>query len=131
MIRKAISASLAAAILSVVVYGQTQPASTKGYELYSWLVDGHWNYSLLPGTNRLKSYGEITAPAVVRRDTAGLKAELRKLQKGEEVVWMSDAPAGAGRSPDGRVLNVKHPSRSRIKNIKAFCDKLGIKLSLS
>lgn len=103
----------------------------KGYELYSWKIKGHWYYSLLPGTNRLKSYEEITAPGVVRRDAAGLKAELQKLPRGEEVFWMSDAPAGASKSATGQVLNVKHPSRTRIKGIKSMCEKLGIKLKLT
>ncbi len=103
----------------------------KGYELYSWKIKGHWYYSLLPGTNRPKTYDEITATSVVRRGAAGLKAGLQKLPKGEEVFWMSDAPAGASKSTAGQSLNVKHPSRQRIKGIKAMCDKLGIKLRLT
>ena len=131
MTGKIINACLIAVLVASATSGQTKPDSMKGYELYSWKVNNHWYYSLLPGTNRLKSYEEITAPAVVKRDTAGLKAELRKLSRGEEVIWMSDAPKGAGRSAEGRVLNVKHPSRTRIKSIKAICEKLGIKLNLS
>lgn len=103
----------------------------KGYELYSWKIKSHWYYSLLPGTNRLKSNEEITAPSVVRRDAAGLRSALQKLPRGEEVLWMSDAPAGADKSTAGQSLNVKHPSRNRIKGIKAICDKLGIKLRLT
>jgi hypothetical protein len=38
--------------------------SMKGYELYSWREksSGDWYFALLPGTNRLKTYDEITAP---------------------------------------------------------------------
>lgn len=131
MLRKLRIAGLAALLISLAAHGQTPHTSMKGYELYSWKVKGHWYYSLLPGTNRLKSYEEITGPGVVTRDAAGLRSALQKLPRGEEVFWMSDAPNGADRSASGQTINVKHPSRNRIKGIKAICDKLGIKLSLT
>ena len=131
MLCRQIIASVAVLLISLTSFSHTTQESTKGYELFSWKVGNHWHYSLLPVTNRAKSYEEITAPAVVRRDSAGLKAELEKLSRGETVVWRSTAPRGAGKSATGEVLNVKHPSRARIKNIKAICDKLGIKLQLS
>ena len=131
MLRKQTIASFAVLLISLTAHGQAPQRSMKGYELYSWKIKGHWYYSLLPGTNRLKRYEEITASSVVRRDAAGLKAELQKLPKGEEVFWMSDAPAGASRSTTGQSLNVKHPSRKRIKGIKAICEKLGITLKLT
>ncbi len=131
MIRKQSMGVLSAFLISLTVLGQTPQGSIKGYELYSWKSKGHWYYSLLPGTNRSKSYEEITEPSIVKRDSAGLKAELQKLQKGEEVFWMSDAPDSARKSGAGQLLNVKHPSRKRIEDIKAICDKLGIKLKLS
>ncbi len=130
-LRKQTITCLAALLISLTAHGETPQKQMKGYELYSRKIKGHWYYSLLPGTNRLKSYEEITAPGVVRRDAAGLKAELQKLPRGEEVFWMSDAPAGASKSAAGQLLNVKHPSRKRIQGIKAMCDKLGIILKLS
>ena len=131
MIRKQMIAAFAALLISLTAHAQNSLTSMKGYELYSWKIKGHWYYSLLPGTNRFKSYDEITAPSVVRRDAAGLRSKLKELAKGDEVFWMSDAPAGASKSETGQALNVKHPSRKRINGIKAICDKLGIKLRLS
>jgi hypothetical protein len=131
MLSRRIIGLLAALLISSTSHSGTTQESIKGYELFSWKVGNHWYYSLLPATNRSKSYAEITAPAVVRRDAAGLKAELEKLSRGETVRWLSTAPSGAGKSPTGQMLNVKHPSRARIKNIKAICEKLGIKLQLS
>jgi len=131
MSSKPFIAFLAALFISTTALAHSTQSSTNGYELYSWKIKNHWYYSLLPATNRSKSYAEITAPAVVRRDAAGLKAELEKLSRGETVRWLSTAPSGAGKSPTGQMLNVKHPSRARIKNIKAICDMLGIKLRLS
>jgi hypothetical protein len=121
----------AALLISLAAYGRTPQTPIRGYELYSWKIKNHWYYSLLPATNRAKTYEDITASGVVQRDAVGLKAQLKKLPKGEVVSWMSDAPPGAAKSAAGQVLNVKHPSRTRIKNIKAICDKLGIKLRLS
>jgi len=131
MLPKQTIALCAALLISLTANGQPPQGSMKGYELYSWKIKGHWYYSLLPGTNRLKTYEEITAPNVVKRDAAGLKAELQKLPRGEQVSWMSAAPEGARKSVTGQLLNVKLPSRQRIKRVKAMCDKLGVKLNLS
>lgn len=128
--RKQIMVCSVALLVSLTAVSQT-PKTSQGYELYSWKVKGHWYYSLLPGTTGSRSYEEITAPKAVRRDTAGLKTALQKLSRGEEVFWMSDAPIAAGKSESGKMLNVKHPSRNRIKDVKAICASLGIKLKLS
>jgi hypothetical protein len=131
MFRKQTVACIAGLLVTITAQAQSSQKSMKGYELYSWKVKSHWYYSLLQGTNRSKSYEEITAPESVKRDTVGLKSELQKLPKGEEVFWKSDAPSSARKSATGVTLNVKHPSRQRIKQIRTFCDKLGIKLRLS
>jgi hypothetical protein len=110
--------------------GQSTQPSMKGYELYSWKIKGHWYYSLLPATNRSKTYEEIAAPERVKRDASGLKSELQKLPKGEEVFWRADAPSGAIRPSSGQMIEIKHPSRERIKSIRAMCERMGLKLKL-
>jgi hypothetical protein len=130
MIRAQTITCLAVLLLSLAAHGQASQTS-KGYELYSWKDKGHWYYSLLPRTNASKTYEALTAPQAVHRDTAGLKSALRELPKNEQVVWMSDAPITARKSASGKLLNVKHPSRARIKDIKAICARLGINLKLS
>ena len=130
MLRKQMMSAVVVLLVSMTAVSQTASTS-KGNQLYSWKVKGHWYYSLLPGTNASKTYEEITATNAVHRDTAGLKSALQKLSKGEQVFWMSDAPIAARKSPSGKLLNVKHPSRARIKDIKALCAKLGINLKLS
>ena len=130
MLRRQIMSGLGVLLILVTAKGQVQQ-SIKGYELYSWKVKGNWHYSLLAGTNRAKTYDEIISKTAERIGSEALEAELKKIPKGEEVFWMSDAPAGASKSTAGRSLNVKHPSRQRIKGIKAMCDKLGIKLRLT
>jgi hypothetical protein len=117
-------------LIAVAANAQTSVAGAKAYELYSWKINSHWYYSLLPRSGSPKTYEEITAPSGVHRGTAGLTSALKKLPRGEEVYWMGDAPV-ATRSVTASGLSLKHPSRKRIKHIKAICDKLGIKLMLA
>lgn len=131
MFRRAILATAALLLVAATVNAQTSVTGAKGYELYSWKIKSHWYYSLLPRARNPKTYEEITATASVRRDTSGLTSALSKLPRGEEVFWMGDAPAGAIKSATEHGLSLKHPSRKRIKGIKAICDKLGIKLNLA
>jgi hypothetical protein len=126
-----VTAGLVAVVISLTAYGQTPVTPAKGYDLYSWKIKGHWFYSLLPRSSGSKTYEEITANSLVRRDASGLESELQKLPRGEEVYWLSDAPAGAKRSAKTRGLDLKHPSTKRIKGVKELCDKLGIKLKLA
>lgn len=112
-------------------YGQTRRAPMKGYELFTWKEKGHWHYSLLPGTNRERTYEEITAPANVVIGTPEFEDHLKQLPRGSEVLWQSDAPPGIKRPSSGGVISFKHPSRKRIERIKSHCEKLGIKLTLT
>lgn len=128
MLRK----SIAAVVLLVALAVSTQAAQAmKGYELYSWKVKGRWHYAVLVGTNRAKSYEEIISPDNERIGIAALKAELKKLPRDAELFWMSAAHPGVAkpRAKGSPILEL--PSRQRIKRIKTYCDKLGIKLNLS
>jgi hypothetical protein len=131
MVRRSVFAAVALLLIAAAAYGQSSVTGATGYELYSWKIKGHWYYSLMPRSTGSKTFEEITAPALVRRDTSGLTSALGKLPRGEGVFWMGDAPAGAIKSATEHGLSLKHPSRKRIKRIKAICDKLGIKLNLA
>ena len=61
--------------------------SMKGYELYSWQSDGNWFFSLLIGTNRMKTIEEITDPLVQLEGVDALKEQLVKLPSREFVSW--------------------------------------------
>jgi hypothetical protein len=124
-------AVIALLLITAAAQSQTSVAGAKGYELYSWKIKSHWYYSLLPRSSSPKTFEEITVTASVRRDTSGLTTALSQLPRGEEVFWMGDAPAGAIKTATDHGLSLKHPSRKRIKRIKAICDKLGIKLNLA
>jgi hypothetical protein len=58
----------------------------KGKELYSWQTDaGEWHFSLLPGTNRIKTVEEVLANPL---DQQGVEAALGELAAGEQVFWV-------------------------------------------
>ena len=129
MLRKKMIAGAILLLIAVTAHGQSLQPEMKGYELYSWKMKGRWHYSLLVGTNRSKTYEEIRSNGVVIGDTA-LKSALKKIPKGGEVFWMSDAPPNIEKPKSGQWIDLKMPSRKRIKKIKAYCGKLGIKLKL-
>ncbi|MBN2044639.1 MAG: hypothetical protein JW757_06445 [Anaerolineales bacterium] len=59
----------------------------KGMELYSWQAEsGEWQFSLLPGTNRIKTFAEVAADPL---DQHELEADLSKLAVGETVFWVN------------------------------------------
>jgi hypothetical protein len=127
MLRKFVAAML---LLAALVASAQAAQAMKGYELYSWKVKGRWHYTLLAGTNRAKGYDEITSPGNQRAGMAALEAELKKVPRGEEVFWMSAAHAGVVKSQAKGSPILELPSRQRIKRVRAYCDKLGIKLVL-
>jgi hypothetical protein len=131
MFVRKIAAVMLLMLVASVSYGQRGQAPLKGYQLFTWKEKGHWHYSLLPGTNRERTYAEITAPPAVIVGTSNFESELKRLPKGTQVLWQSDAPAGIKAPGSGGAMSFKHPSRKRIERIKSVCDKLGIKLSLT
>lgn len=131
MLRRQVMAGFVTLLISLSAYGQAPQQSMKGYELYSWKLKGRWHYSLFVGTNRAKTYEEITSRGAERIGIEALEAELTKIPRGSEVFWMGDAPPGAKRPATPNAVDFKHPSRKRIKGVIAICDKLGIQLRLA
>ncbi len=67
----------------------TTPA-IKGVELYSWRTrDGTMRFSLLWGTNRLKTEAEVKSPTCAL-SAPQVKAALSRLAEGEHVFWIRD-----------------------------------------
>lgn len=86
-------------------------SSMKGWELYIWQQDGDTYFSLLPGTNRLKTDAEITAAAVKGIDA--IQPKLDELKAGESVF------------PCGRRLADQAPEEPA-EEIRTYCRKLGL-----
>jgi hypothetical protein len=90
--------------------------SMKGYELYSWQSDGKWFFSLLIGTNRMKTIEEITNPAVRLDGVDALKEQLVKLPSGEFVSWFPlQSEPGAG-----------YPPAKTMEEIQNICSAQGL-----
>lgn len=97
--------------------GGTLPKSMKGYELYSWQTQGKWFFSLLPGTNRLKTADEVTSADVRVEGTGAIETELGKLATGESVFWSAK-----------RVAGMSMPDEQTRGTIASYCDQIGVNL---
>ena len=61
--------------------------SEKGWELYSWFDSNVWNYSILPGTNRLKTLDEVKENKIQVTGEEKLMMVLNKLPKSDTLTW--------------------------------------------
>jgi len=73
---------------------QAGKTAFKGFELYSWRdTNGQWLFTLLPGTNRLKTEPEIKGSGNRISTLRELERRFSQLAAGENVFWFnSDAP---------------------------------------
>ena len=116
------------------------PRSGKGYELYSWPAEqgDEWRFTLITGTNRLKTHDEIvsaenvlSASGWVKVSVSGteaLRTLLSQLPRGEIVTWIRKdwleqvgVPAGSIRLPD----------KDLIGEIERYCRRLGIEITIA
>jgi len=94
----------------------------KGVELYSWkATDGSMRYSLLWGTNRLKTGAEIKSAACAMADLAQVKAILSRLANGEHVFWMWTSAECA---------DCSYPPRETIEILVAHAKHVGVSLEV-
>jgi len=91
--------------------GNGLPHSMKGYEVYSWQARGQWYFSLVVGTNRQKTYPEISSPRSRLKGLAALKTKLDLLPKGEDLFWSTR------RMPKITAL----PPKTIVDEIIAYC----------
>jgi hypothetical protein len=112
------------------------PQSMKGYELYSWLQNDQWNYTLITGTNRDKTAEEIvTAGYSVNTDgwvnihvigLIALEQLISLLPAGEFVTWLSGP-----RSNDPQyAVNFALPPADDVAAIKAYADQHSLNLNV-
>jgi hypothetical protein len=93
----------------------------KGWELYSWQEGGAWRFSLLVGTNRLKSASEIRSPATRLDGIDALGRALRELAPGQEVMW--GPPWSVA---DGLAL----PPAGTLEQVRRACDEHRLLLTI-
>jgi hypothetical protein len=99
----------------------TLKPSMKGWELYSWTNGNDFNYSLLPGTNRLKSYNEIIGNKLIVFGKDSLIMLLDKLPANENVFWI-------GKNCLQRIRDeyFSLPDNNTINSIKTHCSQKGL-----
>ncbi|HEX3008856.1 MAG TPA: hypothetical protein VHO90_14705 [Bacteroidales bacterium] len=87
--------------------------SMKGWELYSWTQNNTWNFSILVGTNRNKTYTEVIENDFKVKGVDSLKLLLAKLPAKEEIFWMENV--------EGQRMVL--PNEQTIDEIKTFCEQ--------
>jgi hypothetical protein len=112
-------------LITGVSYSASRPA--KGWELYSRQVEGEWHFSLIEGTNRLKSCEEITASASMR-DIDSLKKMLANVEKGDSTFWIGEQWLAQVQGASGCGLQI--PPQDIVKEVVSLYWNLGLKLSI-
>ncbi len=102
--------------------------SMKGWELYSWPKGNDWRYSILPGTNRVKSYGEVTSNLIVCGKDS-LKMLLNKFPEGENIFWLSEE--WLKKSWSTSYGNLSLPADNIVTEIKDYCTQKKLVLNIS
>ena len=108
------------------------PHSMKGYELYSWLEDGQWHFTLITGTDRNKTLEEITSKEDFISEAGWVKvhligvdaieAALSKLPRDEFILWLAGM-----REPSGQTdINIQLPPKQTSDAIKEFAGQHGL-----
>jgi len=99
--------------------------SMKGWEIYSWPDGSGWHYSILVGTNRLKTLDEVTSglPSeqhlITVTGTDSLKLVLTKFPENE---YLSLLGKGWLQSSWGSNFgNLQLPSRNIVDDVTQFC----------
>jgi len=100
------------------------PHSMKGYELYSWLADSQWHFTLITGTNRNKKLDEIISGEDTISEAGwvnvhlvgidAVKSALSKLPKGEFLMWL----AGMREQAAQPAVNIRLPPEHIVQDIE-------------
>jgi len=91
----------------------------KGFEIYSWQDDGDWRFSLLVGTNRNKSFDEVTSPDTVLKEIEDLETALRRIRAGQFVIWWVP------------VKNLSFPPDEVVERVQQICQDQGLELTIA
>jgi hypothetical protein len=106
------------------------PSLMKGLELYSWKKDGGWKFTLITGTNRNKTYQEITTHENKLTDTwvkisvssiENLKVVLARVPAENDIHWISSEVFVSGFSI---------PPVNIVEEVEKHCESLDLHLDL-
>lgn len=96
--------------------------SLSGWELYSWEIEDHWKYSILIGTNRLKTYEEVTNSKILVTGEEKLKEILGLLPEGEYIAWIGQG--WLERCWQSDYKNLELPPEIILEDIKQYCNEM-------
>jgi hypothetical protein len=112
------------------------PSSMKGYELYSWQTGEYWNFTLITGTNRTKSFDEIIAAGnsvssdgfvkISVRGIDDLEKVLKLLPTGEQIVW---GGMDLGSQVSAGTVYLTFPPQKIMDEVGTVCSGLGLTLT--
>jgi hypothetical protein len=109
---------------------QNFSSSPKGWELYSWYDGTQWNYSLLMGTNRLKTCDEVLQNKETAMGELDLMKLLERLPQGEEILWIGqDWMKRCGAM--GNCTHLQLPPQSIIDDMLLYCYSIRLKLNVA
>jgi len=107
------------------------PRSFKGYELYSWSEDSQWHFTLITGTNRLKTIEEITSEGDSISEDGWVKIQVvgadaikdvpSRLPEGESVFWCDELHTGQSAETD-----LQLPPEQIADAIKEYAEQCGL-----
>lgn len=111
------------------------PESMKGYELVSWQTGDDWNFTLVTGTNRSKTFEELMDPASEVTSDGFVKITVSGIDQVKKVLGMlpinSDVFWGGmsleGQVPEGTVY-FSYPPLAEMNEIADFCARHKINL---
>jgi hypothetical protein len=102
--------------------------SMKGWELYSWPNGKNWNYSILIGTNRLKTFDEVTKNKIVVVGKDSLKMLLDKFPAKESIYWVDEEWLNV--TWQDNYGNLSLPDINTINEIKNYCNQIELVLEV-
>jgi hypothetical protein len=111
------------------------PYSMKGYELYSWPEGNQWYFSILVGTNRIKTYNEVTSNIhseihlITVKGIDNLKLVLARFPENEYITligkgWLQSCWGG-------NYGNLQLPPQNFIDDITLFCSQKKLNLQVT
>jgi hypothetical protein len=108
------------------------PHSMKGYELYSWLENSQWHFTLITGTNRNKTLEEIVSKEDFISEAgwvkihvvgvAAIQAALSKLPQDEFVMWL----AVMREQTEQTDIKIQLPPKQTTDTIKEYARQYGL-----
>jgi hypothetical protein len=103
--------------------------SMKGWELYSWPDGNNWNFAILAGTNRVKTYEEVKSNRITVTGTDSLKMLLDRFPENENIFWIGEG--WLKNCWHGFYGNLSLPAAETISEIRNFCLQKNLVLNIS